>query len=239
MDQATLLAIIALAAAIHASFQLSVSMLTLVSGHALGQKARHRRVMNLMSSFTLGAMTMTTLLLCSLAYLTYVFFGTLSPILAWSVVCGLMAGVGVAVWVFYYRKQGGTALWLPRSFARMIHGRIKATEFGSEAYSLGLTSVLIEILFTLAPLTAAAFALVQLPYHYQIVGIIIYVVTSVFPLFMVTLMVGGGKKLSRIQKWREQNKRFIQFAAGSALFVLGFFIYANEVVTPLITKAIQ
>ena len=56
---------------------------------------------------------------------------------------------------------------------------------------------------------------------------------------MVTLMVGGGKKLSRIQKWREQNKRFIQFAAGSALFVLGFFIYANEVVTPLITKAIQ
>lgn len=121
----------------------------------------------------------------------------------------------------------------------MIHGRIKATEFGSEAYSLGLTSVLIEILFTLAPLTAAAFALVQLPYHYQIVGIIIYVVTSVFPLFMVTLMVGGGKKLSRIQKWREQNKRFIQFAAGSALFVLGFFIYANEVVTPLITKAIQ
>ena len=192
-----------------------------------------------MSSFTLGAMTMTTLLLCSLAYLTYVFFGTLIPILAWSVVCGLMAGVGVAVWVFYYRKQGGTALWLPRSFARMIHGRIKATEFGSEAYSLGLTSVLIEILFTLAPLTAAAFALVQLPYHYQIVGIIIYVVTSVFPLFMVTLMVGGGKKLSRIQKWREQNKRFIQFAAGSALFVLGFFIYANEVVTPLITKAIQ
>ena len=239
MDQATLLAIIALAAAIHASFQLSVSMLTLVSGHALGQKARHRRVMNLMSSFTLGAMTMTTLLLCSLAYLTYVFFGTLIPILAWSVVCGLMAGVGVAVWVFYYRKQGGTALWLPRSFARMIHGRIKASEFGSEAYSLGLTSVLIEILFTLAPLTAAAFALVQLPYHYQIVGIIIYVVTSVFPLFMVTLMVGGGKKLSRIQKWREQNKRFIQFAAGSALFVLGFFIYANEVVTPLITKAIQ
>ena len=239
MNQATLLAIIALAAAIHASFQLSVSMLTLVSGHALGQKARHRRVMNLMSSFTLGAMTMTTLLLCSLAYLTYVFFGTLIPILAWSVVCGLMAGVGVAVWVFYYRKQGGTALWLPRSFARMIHGRIKATEFGSEAYSLGLTSVLIEILFTLAPLTAAAFALVQLPYHYQIVGIIIYVVTSVFPLFMVTLMVGGGKKLSRIQKWREQNKRFIQFAAGSALFVLGFFIYANEVVTPLITKAIQ
>ena len=121
----------------------------------------------------------------------------------------------------------------------MIHGRIKATEFGSEAYSLGLTSVLIEILFTLAPLTAAAFALVQLPSHYQIVGIIIYGVTSVFPLFMVTLMVGGGKKLSRIQKWREQNKRFIQFAAGSALFVLGFFIYANEVVTPLITKAIQ
>lgn len=238
MDQPTLFAIIALAAAIHASFQLSVSMLTLVSGHALGQRARHRRVINLMSSFTLGAITMTTLLICSVSYIAYIFFGTLVPILAWSVVCGLMAGVGVAVWVFYYRKQGGTALWLPRGFARMIHGRIKATEHGAEAFSLGLTSVLVEILFIAAPLTAAAFALVQLPYYYQIVGIIIYVVVSVFPLFIVTLLVGGGRKLSRIQKWREQNKRFIQFAAGSALFILGFFIYTNEVITPLLTKGV-
>lgn len=239
MDTTTLLAIIALAAAVHASFQLSVSMLTLVSGHALGQKARHRRVMNLMSSFTLGAITATTLLLSSFAYITYVFFGTRIPVLAWSVVCGLMAGVGIAVWVFYYRKQSGTALWLPRSFVRMIHSRIKATEHGAEAYSLGTTSVLVELLFTAAPLIAAAFSLVQLPYHYQIVGIITYVIISVLPLFIVTLMVGGGKRLSRIQKWREQNKRFIQFAAGSALFVLGFFIYANEVVAPIITKGIQ
>lgn len=239
MDHPTLLAIIALAAAIHASFQLSISMLTLVSGHALGQKARHRRVMNLMGSFTLGAITMTTLLLCSFAYITYVFFGTLIPTLMWAVVCGLMAGVGIAVWVFYYRRQSGTALWLPRGFARMIHARIKATEHSSEAYNLGLSSVLIELLFITAPLLAAAFALVQLPEYYQITGIIMYVVISAFPLFIVTLMVGGGRKLSRIQKWREQNKRFIQFAAGSALFTLGFFIYINEVLVPMLTKGVQ
>ena len=49
------------------------------------------------------------------------------------------------------------------------------------------------------------------------------------------MLIGGGHKLSRIQKWREDNKRFMQFAAGSALLVLGFYMYVNEVVAAVTT----
>lgn len=233
MNTYTLIAIIAFAALIHASFQLGISMLTLLSGHALGAKARHRKVMNLISSFTLGAMVMTTLLLCATAYVVFALYGTFPPPFAWSIACGVMAGIGVAVWVFYYRGSAGTALWIPRPLARMLYGRIKATEYAAEAFSLGLTGVLAEIIFIIAPLIAAAYALVQLPHYLQVVGIIIYVIIATTPLLVVATLVGGGHRISRIQKWREQNKRFLQVAAGTALFVLGFFIYVNAVLSPM------
>ena len=56
-------AIILLAALTHASFQLSVSVLTLLSGHALGRKTAHMRLLRLTGGFILGAGVMTVLLI--------------------------------------------------------------------------------------------------------------------------------------------------------------------------------
>ncbi len=232
MNTPTLLAIIGLAGLIHASFQLSVSMLTILSGHAIGAKRSHARTMSLMSAFALGAMAMTLLLLSCCAYLALNFFGVYIQSLVWAVVCGLMLGIGVAVWVFYYRGKQGTTLWIPRGLAHFLLDRTKATKNTAEAFSLGLASVFAELLFILAPLAAAALCLLQLSHLYQIVGVIIYTLVASLPLLIVVLMVGGGHSLSRIQRWRETNKRFMQFAAGSALFVLGFFLYINAVVAP-------
>ena len=236
MNYPTLFGLIVLAALIHASFQLSVSVLTLLSGHALGAKTRHKRVISLMSGYMLGAVTMTALLVCSFAYISGLLFSAEVPVLAWSVVCGLMGGIAVAVWTFYYRSKTGTALWIPRPIATMLHNRIRATKFVTESFSLGLTSVLAELLFTLPLLLASAFALIQLPAPLQLTGVILYVLISVVPQLYVTALVGGGHSLGAIQKWREDNKRFVQFIAGSALFILGFFIYANAVLTPILLQ---
>jgi hypothetical protein len=45
------------------------------------------------------------------------------------------------------------------------------------------------------------------------------------------VLIGSGHSLSRIQRWREANKHFLQFAAGAGLIVLGGYLYVNEVVT--------
>ena len=139
----------------------------------------------------------------------------------------------MAIWVFYYRSKTGTALWVPRPLARMLYGRIKATDYAAESFSLGLTGVLAEIIFIVAPLIAAGYALVQLPQYMQVAGIIVYVLIASAPLLVVAALVGGGHRISRIQKWREQNRRFTQVAAGSALFVLSFYIYVNAVLAPM------
>jgi len=229
--------IIALAALIHSSFQLSVSMATLLSGHSIGSKTAYRRTMRLILSFLAGALVMTTLFVSFISYVATSLFGDTVPPLVWAAVCGLMVGLGIAVWTFYYRRTSGTTLWIPRSMARFLSDRAKATKHSSESFSLGLTSIIAEGLFILPPVAAASLALITLDPVMQLAGVALYVFIASLTLIVVVMLIGSGHKLSRIQKWREDNKRFLQFAAGSGLLVLGFYIYANEVVTALVANS--
>lgn len=221
------LAIIALAALIHASFQLSVSMLTVMSGHALGRKTAHARLLRLSGSFILGVLLMLALMLC---FITLVVQNTLSviPPLVWAGASGLSIGVGIAVWSFYYRhRQSGTVLWLPRPMANYLEKRARKTRYPAESFTLGLGSVAAEILFAIAPLLIASLILVTLPPPLQIGGLLLYTLVAGLPLIVIYLMIGGGHSLGKIQRWRETNKRFLQFAAGSALIILGVYLYVD------------
>jgi hypothetical protein len=231
MDIASSLAIVTLAALIHASFQLSVSVLTLLSGHAIGAKQSQGRVMRLTFGFVSGVGVMTLLALSFISLIFLHIFGHDAPQFVWAIACGLLIGVGLAVWFFYYRREKGTSLWIPRSFARHLSDRSKATKSAAEAFSLGLTSVVSELLFIAAPMIIAALVLVDLPAHWQLVGIAIYAVISLITLFSIWVLIGSGHKLSTIQKWREDNKHFLQFSAGGALAILGFFVYVCKILS--------
>jgi len=231
MDIASSLAIVTLAALIHASFQLSVSVLTLLSGHAIGAKHSQARIMRLTFGFVSGAGVMTLLGLSFISLILLHLFGNEAPEFVWAIACGLLIGVGLAVWFFYYRREKGTSLWIPRSFARHLSDRSKATKSGAEAFSLGLTSVISEILFIGAPMLISALVLIELPGHWQLVGIAIYAVVSLLTLFSVWVLIGSGHRLSSIQKWREDNKGFLQFASGGALAILGFFVYVCKILS--------
>jgi len=233
MDIVSSLAIVTLAALIHASFQLSVSVLTLLSGHAISAKHSQARVSRLTASFVGGVGVMTLLALSFISLLFLNLIGTSAPDFIWAIACGLLMGVGLAVWFFYYRRDRGTTLWIPRSFARHLSERSKATKHSTEAFSLGLTSVLSELLFIAAPMIISALVLVQLPGGWQLVGIGIYSIVSLITLLSVWVLIGSGHRISEIQKWREKNKHFLQFSAGSALIVLGFFVYVSKVVSDI------
>jgi hypothetical protein len=224
-------AIIIFAALIHASFQLSVSMLTLLSGHAIGSKAAHSRLLRLTSGFCFGVAVMTMLLLSFAALVFQHSFGTKVPLMAWAIGCGLLLGLGVAVWAFYYRREEGTSLWLPRGMARYLSERTKATKQTAEAFGLGLSSVLAELIFIIAPIVISALVLIRLEPVWQLTGIAVYTLVSLLSLAIVNALIGSGHKLSQIQKWREKNKRFLQFAAGSGLLILGFYVYVDQVVS--------
>jgi len=206
-------------------------MLTLLSGHAIGSKTKQTKLIRLTGGFSLGVAVMTLLLLTFTAFILQHSFGNDVPLLVWAVSCGLLLGLGVAVWIFYYRRERGTSLWLPRSLAHYLSDRTKATKQGTEAFSLGLTSVIAELLFIFAPIVISALVLIQLEPWLQLIGIALYTIISLLSLLIVGGLVGSGHKLSHIQKWREDNKHFLQFAAGSGLLVLGFYVYVEQVIT--------
>lgn len=238
MDYPTVFGIVALAALVHASFQLSVSMVTMLSGHALGRKENMSRTLRLVGSFLVGTIVMVTLCVSFLAHMISQLTDTTVSPTAWAGIAGLMIGLGVAVWAFYYRRgrSGGTSLWLPRWIATFLAERTKATRYSAESFSLGLVSVIAEGAFVIGPALAAAGALVHLPAPLQLAGIGLYALVASLGMIVVTVLIGSGHSLSRIQKWREANRRFLQFAAGSALVVLGFYIYVNEVITTTVVQ---
>ncbi|MDB5162650.1 MAG: rane protein of unknown function [Candidatus Saccharibacteria bacterium] len=231
MDTPSSLAIVALAALIHASFQLSLSVLTLLSGHAIGTKRSQAKVLRLSWGFIIGVGVMTLLVLSFISLLLLHSFGPVdAPLVVWATACGLVFGIGVAVWLFYFRKEKGTKLWIPRPLAEHLSDRSKATKHSVEAFSLGLTSVIGELIFILPSMIISALVLLELPSAWQLAGIAIYVVISLSGLLTVHSLIGSGHSISKIQKWREDNKSFLQFAGGSALVALGFFVYISKVV---------
>lgn len=229
MDTLSSLAIIALAGLIHASFQLSISTLTLLGSQALGARSSSKKLMKLVTSFVFGVSVITLLILSSMAMWLQMALGNTVPPIAWAAICGLLFGLGVAVWLFYYRRGPGTSLWLPRELARYLLDRSRATKHSAEAFSLGMTSVVAEIIFISAPMIVSGLILIQLNPAWQLMGIATYIFTSLLPLLLVASHISSGHSLASTQKWRESNKGFLQFIAGCGLLVLGFCLYANEV----------
>lgn len=229
MDITSSLSIIALAALIHASFQLSVSVLTLLSSRSIGAKHSPARLFRLTTSFVFGSTLMTILLLSFAALIVGAVWNVKIPDYIWSAWCGLAVGVAVSIWFFYYKRGQGTALWIPRPVADYLTNRTKITKLSGEAFGLGLTSVIGEILFIIAPLVVSAFVLVTLPAYWQLTGIAIYTLISMLPLFIVWIMIGAGQNLAKIQKWRENNKYFLQAIAGFGLITLAFFVYVTQI----------
>ena len=73
MTDIVALSIVCLAALIHASFQLSISTLTLMSGHALGRGQSHTRLVSLLGGFTAGAAGISAALI--FGWIASLFFG--------------------------------------------------------------------------------------------------------------------------------------------------------------------
>jgi len=173
---------------------------------------------------------MSLLLVTFFAYFISAAFGTIDSSWPWVVACSLMLFVAVLVWVVYYRRKTGTQLWIPRVMADFLNKRVKSTKDSSEAFSLGVTSVIAELIFLAAPLFVSGLIISQLDPGWQLAGIALYTLLSVSSLALVWAIIGGGHSLSRIQKWRESNKYFLQFAAGTGLIILAAFTYANFVI---------
>lgn len=221
-DSAYLLLLIG-ALFVHACYQLSVSVMTHMSAHSLSRKVSVRRLMSLGIFYTLGVITATSLILLALISLT-AFDGAVSHPIVTSITVVVAPLVGLCTVLLYYRRGKGTQLWLPRPFADYLLERSRKTKRSLEAAALGAITVVGELPMIIAPLLLVALSITSQSTETWLVWSLFYAAAAALPLIFITLYLTSGHSIARVQKWRENNKRFLQWTSGVALVLLTIYL---------------
>ncbi len=204
---------------VHMCYQVSVSVLTLLSSHTIGRGHTFGRLFWLGLFYTFGVIiASTTILLIITALLSWLWEPTRHTLSL--IVMALLPVVGLMTMLYYYREGKGTKLWLPRPFVSYLTERAKKTRSGVEALMLGIATVIGEIPFVIAPLAIIALLIQPLSTHAWLAGSMLYGIVVSLPLVFILFYLTSGHSLARIQKWREDNKTFLQLTSGAALILL-------------------
>jgi len=222
------IAIIALAALVHATLQLGLGCLLLLYHESAGKHIREQ-TRNLVGSFISGVGLAVFLLLATACFLvTSIFGGALSaPIL--TIAIGILIALAVAMWFLYFRRGDTTELWLPKVVAGFISNRAKVTSSNTEAFSLGVTTSLAEMPFLAVLLLVAASSILELRPEYQPMTVCFYTIIAIVPLAVMSLIIRSGQNAVDIQKWRVRNKLFLRVVSGFSFLILGGFIFAFKI----------
>lgn len=208
---------------VHASFQLSVSVLTLLSSHTIGRRLPNARLLNLNFWYILG--TIVTIALLQLGVIAIVRSGiTHNTGLTSTVALTIAPLVALSMVLFYYRRGRGTQLWLPRPAAEYITTRAKKTKSSVEAFSLGVATAFTELPFVIAPLAITALTLEGFSSAKWFTLSLLYALAVCIPLVFVALYLSSGHKLSSVQRWREDSKSFLKWSSATALVLLTVYL---------------
>lgn len=216
-----------LAAVVHASLQLQLGALLLLYHASLGKHVR-KKTKTIVSSYIAGIGTLIFLAVAATCFVFDRYFGKSLYPEEIVIVIAMLIALAIVMWGFYYRRGKTTELWLPRSVARYIDKRAKATESNTEAFSLGVLTSLAEMPFTLVLFIVAANSILRLEPLWQLIAVVIYTIIAILPPVILRLAVRRGESITNIQRWRVKNKTFLRIISGVGFLILGIFLFAFE-----------
>lgn len=212
-----------------ALLQLPLGTLLLLYHSVLGRPRKNQRpsakTRSLVSSYLAGVALMDFLLLADACFL----LSSLSSLnfLRFPLFL-ILLGLSIFVLCFYYRPKASrsTELWLPRPLARFLDSRAKATQSPHEAFSLGVTTVIFELSFSLPLFLVSAFGILGLSSSFQLLALALFALLSTLPLLLLRVKIRTGKNLADAQRFRLKNRNFFRFLTGFGYFVLACFFFA-------------
>lgn len=228
IDQTPLLIVLIGAVFVHVCFQLSVSVLTLLSSHTIGRRLPNTRLLSLSFWYILGVGSMVGLLALSAISAERLLLAhdrTFAVIVSFTV-APLIALLTI---LFYYRRGRGTRLWLPRPAAEYITERAKKTRSSVEAFALGATTALTELPFAIAPLAMVGFVTQGIASERWLALSVLYALAVCAPLAFVAFYISSGHAVSSVQRWREQSKDYLKWTSAIALILLTVYVAVLQI----------
>lgn len=228
MNSLVAVAVVGLAAVVHATLQLGLGALLLLYHASLGKHIK-AKTKNLVGSFISGIGMFVLLALATATFAIGSWTEGGLPLLCLLILIGILVALAIIIWFFYYRRGRSTELWLPKVVARYINQRAKVTESNTEAFSLGLLASFGELPFTLVLMILAANSILELPRAYQPLVAVGYTLVAILPMVIMRIVIRRGKTVVDVQKWRVKNKTFLRVISGVLFLTLGGFLLAFKV----------
>ena len=208
---------------VHACLQLSVSVLTLLNSHTIARRLPNHRLLNLNFWYVLGVVLSIAALQLSIIAAHRMLISRIGDATV-TISLLILPVVALLVVATYYRRGNGTRLWLPRPAADYVASRAKKTRSSVEAFALGMTTVVAELPFAIAPMAIVALGMQDFASEKWLGFSMVYAALVSLPLLFVAAYISSGHKLSIVQRWRESAKSFLQWSSAIALILLTVYI---------------
>jgi len=223
MSVLTSLGILIVAMLIMFFMQLVPGVFLLFSHHVYGKYSKIK-ASDLSLFFILGVELMLALILIIL-YLTlnaiFAFIRIDERMIFW--IFGVIFIIlGILFLVFYFRRGDGTNLYISRKCANNFQRVINSTKKRSDAFLLGLISLIPELIFTLPIYLVVVLEIMKIEDNALARGglIILIVLVSIIPLLVMHILFGSGHNMANIQRVRVKNKLFVRITVSILFLVL-------------------
>lgn len=228
MSVLTAVGILLLSMLVLAVLQLVPGIFLLFSHFTRGKYSRvHANDLNIF--FIIGVETAMVLvflslyaILCCSPAVTFIID---SDIFIW-VMAGISLALSLISFIFYFRSGRGTELFISRRMAKGIKHKITITKTRSDAFVLGLVSIVPELIFTLPLILLSAIEIMRLNINCpeRACLIILFAVAAIFPLLLIHGFSANGHTLAEFTRFRFKNKPFFRFWLSFSYFLIAILI---------------
>ena len=241
MSVFTSLEIFIISGLIIASLKLIPGIFALFYHYASG-KYPAKKVSDLSIFFILGVETLPVLVFIILSFASRALLFTditLTENITIATIAGLLFALSFSIFFFYFRRSKGTELFISRKTAKRFIRRASNVKKRSNAFFLGLTSGLPELIFTL-PLYLIIF--IEASNNFKVTSssaiLLAFVLFIIAPIFLTYAYFRNGNNLANFERLRVKNKFFFRSFIASlyALLAILLIIFRMSLWQIILTK---
>lgn len=228
MSVFTSLGILILAMLILLSLKLIPGIFMLFTHFNLGKFSR-KKAEDLSIFFIFGVETMFALIFIFINSVFYLLSSTeiiFENAIFNFIFAGIMLALCLATFLFYFKKGSGTKLFISRKTAHNFIQKAKTAKNRSDAFLLGFIAGIPELLFTLPLFTVSYIEISKLSFPYLSFSalILVFILISVIPLFIIYVLESTNHNLAELEKSRIKNKTFFRVFISTLYLLLAILI---------------
>ena len=209
----TSLGIIVFSMLILGSMQLVPGVFSIFAHYAFG-KYSQKKASDLTLFFVIGAELIATIIILLVYFLIMALSDTIEDLsIAIWILCGILCSLSLASALFYFRKGAGTKLFIPRSLSKNLTTKAQLVKNRSDAFILGIISIIPELIFTLPVYFIASLEIMKIGNTPISRAVLLFlIIISVILPTVILYFRSKNYNLADYLKFRFKNKNFFRCA---------------------------